>query len=126
MKAQEALRRTYKDLSRFSSELEKLVEKRTEELKEKNKQLVEAERLAALGRLTNRVAHDLRNPLTVIGSFARRMFEKMPDDDPNKNYLRIIIQEVRSLENRVSEIIRMERAEKTCVNLSATSGEEAD
>ena len=78
---------------------------------EKNKLLVEAERLAALGRVADSVAHDLRNPLTVIGGFARRMYEKMPNNDPNRKYLKIIIQEVRSLEKRVSEIIKMGRPE---------------
>ena len=111
VKAQAALNRAYRELSRFSSELERLVEERTRELTEKNKQLVEAERLAALGRVADSVAHDLRNPLTVIGGFARRMYEKMPNNDPNRKYLKIIIQEVRSLENSISEIIKMGRPE---------------
>jgi PAS domain S-box-containing protein len=126
VKAQEALARTYKELAHFSNDLEILVEERTEELKEKNKQLVEAERLAALGRIANSVAHDLRNPLTVIGGFARRMFETTPDDDPNKRYLRIMIEEVMRLENRVSQIISMEQAEKACEGLSPTSGEASE
>lgn len=36
------------------------------ELKEKTKKLVQAERLSAIGELTARLAHDLRNPLTVL------------------------------------------------------------
>ena len=70
--------------------------------------MIEAERIAALGKIANRIAHDLRNPLTVIGGFARRMYEKTPDDDPTKNYLRIMMKEVIVLENRVSEIIKIE------------------
>jgi PAS domain S-box-containing protein len=112
VKAEEALRKAHEELARFSMELEKIVEQRTEELKEKSKQLVEAERLAALGRITNRIAHDFRNPLTVIGGFTRRLFEKIPDNDPNKKYLRIILQEAMNLEARVSEIIRMGIAEE--------------
>ena len=111
VKAEEALREAHEELSRFSMDLEKIVEQRTEELKEKTKQLAEAERLAALGRITNRIAHDFRNPLTVIGGFARRLFEKTPDNDPNKKYLRIILQEVMNLETRVSEIVKMAKEE---------------
>lgn len=103
--AEEALREAHDHLYRFSQELEKKVHERTEELREKNNKLVEAEKLAALGKMANRVAHDLRNPLTIIGGFARRMHEKTPDDHPNKRYLRIIIKEIMILENRVSEIV---------------------
>lgn len=106
-KAEEALRRAHEELSRFSMDLERIVEHRTEELREKSEQLVKAERLAALGRITSRVAHDFRNPLTVIGGFTRRLFEKTPDHDPNKKYLKIVLQEVMNLEARVSEIIKM-------------------
>ena len=105
---EEALRKAHEELSNFSRDLEKIVLERTEELREKDKQLIEAERIAALGKIANRIAHELRNPLTVIGGFARRMFEKTPDDDPNKNYLRIMMKEVIVLENRVSEIIKIE------------------
>ncbi len=36
------------------------------ELREKTKKLAQAERLSAIGELTARLAHDLRNPLTVL------------------------------------------------------------
>jgi PAS domain S-box-containing protein len=105
---EEALRKAHEELSNFSRDLEKIVLARTEELREKDKQLIEAERIAALGKIVNRIAHELRNPLTVIGGFARRMYEKTPEDDPNKNYLRIMMKEVMILESRVSEIIKIE------------------
>jgi PAS domain S-box-containing protein len=111
VKAEEALRRAHEELSHFSMDLERVVEQRTEELKEKSNQLVEVEKLAAVGRIANRIAHDFRNPLTVIGGFTRRLFEKTSDQDSNKKYLRIILQEVRNLEARVSEIIKMAQEE---------------
>jgi len=106
--AEDSLRKAHEELYRFSQELEKRVQQRTEELKEKNGQLIEAERLAAQGKVANRVAHELRNPLTVIGGFARRMDAKTPDDDPNKKYLKVILSETKVLESKVSQIIRFE------------------
>ncbi|MDX1765068.1 MAG: PAS domain S-box protein, partial [bacterium] len=38
-------------------------------------QLTEAEKLAALGRLTQNIAHEIRNPLTAVGGFARRLVQ---------------------------------------------------
>ena len=108
VRAEEALHKAHEELSHFTETLEKMVEERTEELRETNTRLIEAERLATLGKLANKVAHELRNPLTVIGGFAKRMHEKTPDDDPRKRYLRIILKEVEMLESRVSDIIKIE------------------
>jgi hypothetical protein len=36
------------------------------------------------------------------------LYEKTPQDDAKKNYLRIMMEEVIVLENRLSEIIRIE------------------
>jgi signal transduction histidine kinase len=70
-------------------------------------QLVEAEKLAALGKIANRVADECRNSLTVVGGFARRLYENAPDTDPDKEYLGIIMKEVKVLEDKVSEIVRI-------------------
>jgi len=70
--------------------------------------LTGAERLAAIGKITNRVAHDLRNPLTVVGGFARRINKKASADDPNKKYLQMIVDEVMTMESKLSEITRIQ------------------
>jgi signal transduction histidine kinase len=106
--AEEELRRAHDSLSKFSQELEKKVQERTRELQEQSEKLVEAERLAALGTMANRVAHELRNSITVVGGFARRVYEKTPDNDPNKKYLQMMVDEVKLLEHKVSKILRIE------------------
>jgi PAS domain S-box-containing protein len=105
--AEEALRKVNEKLYSLSQELESKVQERTAELKEKSERLVEAERLTAVGKLADRVAHELRNSLTVVGGFARRMNEQTSDHDPNKKYLRIIAGEVMVLEEKLSEIIKV-------------------
>ncbi len=104
-KAETALREAHAQLEKLSLDLEKRVQERTEELKRKNKQLIQAERLAALGKMANRVAHELRNPMTAIGGFARRINERTPADDPNKRYAQMIVEAVVTMERKVSEII---------------------
>ena len=106
--AEEALQKAHEELYRFSQDLEKIVEERTIELQEKNKELLKAEKLAALGKMANRVAHDLRNSLTVVGGFARRLDEKTTEDDPKKRYVKIIVREVKVLEEKISHIIKIE------------------
>lgn len=82
----------------FSQELEKQVIKRTEELKQKSALLAQSEKLAALGEMADRVAHETRNPIVTIGGFARRMLREVPEDGPFHTYLELIIKEVERLE----------------------------
>mgnify|MGYP001035257669 CR=1 FL=1 len=105
--AEEALRKAHDELEAFNLELEEKVRERTQELKKKNRQLVEAERLAALGQMANTVAHELRNPLTAVGGFARRISKNMRADDPNKIYLEMVVEKVLTMENKVSEITKL-------------------
>ena len=97
----------YDEIYAFSRELEKKVQERTRKLEEKSKQLVEAERLAALGKMANMVADECRNSLTVVGGFSRRLYNKTPDDDPRKKDLGIIVEEVAALERKVSKIVKI-------------------
>ena len=108
---EEALRKARDELFDLSQELEKKVRERTAELRDKSIQLVEAEKLAAVGRMANRVAHELRNPLTVVGGFARRAYDRIPEDDPNRRYLAIIVDEVSGLERKIAQLIRTDNEE---------------
>ena len=62
------------------------------------------EKLAALGEMTARVAHEIRNPLSVIGGFANRLLEKNSCPG-SKRYLEIISSEVKRLERVVREAL---------------------
>jgi signal transduction histidine kinase len=62
--------------------------------------------------MANRVAHDLRNPLTAVGGFSRRLYKKMADDDPDKKYLAIVVEAVKALENNISRIIKIANDEE--------------
>jgi len=106
-RAEEALVKANDKLYRLSKHLEEKVRERAKTLEEKNRKLMYAERAAELGKIANRVAHELRNPLTVVGGFAHRMYKNAPDDDPHKKQLRIIVDAVMDLEDKVSEIIKI-------------------
>ncbi len=66
-----ARKRAEEELASHRQSLEALVEERTRELDEAQRELVRSERLAAIGQLTGTVSHELRNPLgTIRSSFA--------------------------------------------------------
>jgi signal transduction histidine kinase len=72
-------------------------------IRELHQLLLRSERLAALGELSSQVAHEIRNPLTAIGGFARSMERKMDQDDPDREHVEIIIKETERLERILTE-----------------------
>ena len=73
------------------------------ELKKLREKVAAAERMAALGEMAAKVAHEIRNPLLSIGGFARRL-EKRLDGDL-KEYSKIIVDEVGRLEGILNDAL---------------------
>lgn len=71
--------------------------------------LLHAERLSAIGEITAKVAHELRNPLAAMGGFARALVRKLPPDSPHQETLEIIIKEGMRLEGLVTELLDLAR-----------------
>ncbi len=78
-------------------------------LKETWRLVMQAERTAAVARFTSALAHELRNPLMVIGGFAKRLAGALCQDDPRCNYVKVIVQEVQQLEQLLSQIFKLNR-----------------
>lgn len=74
-------------VERVNLELEERVRERTEKLADANKQLVQAQKLEAIGTLAGGVAHDLNNVLAGIISYPELMLMKLPEDSPLRKYL---------------------------------------
>lgn len=75
-----------------------------EELKIVQSKLSQTERLAALAKLAQGVAHEVRNPVMVIGGFARRLLKQFEDNEPVTKNVGIILSETERLEQMVSDV----------------------
>lgn len=84
-----------------------------EELKYVQGKLIEAEKLSALGRLTADVAHEIRNPLTSIGGFAKRLNKILTPCTKEKEYSDIVISEVDRLERILRDVLTFSREAKS-------------
>jgi len=73
------------------------------ELKNLRERVIKTERMAALGEVAARVAHEIRNPLVSLGGFAKRLEKRL--DGGLKEYADIIAKEVERLETILNEIL---------------------
>ncbi len=84
--------------------LQEKLELTKEELQVVEEKLLQSQRLAALGKLSQGVAHEVRNPVMIIAGFTRRLQKRFPEGDPTKEMLAPILHEVHRLEQMVAEI----------------------
>jgi len=72
------------------------------EIKILQDRIIQTERLAALGQFVAEISHEIKNPLMMIGGFARQLANET-DDDTSRSKLNIIVSEVARLENLLTE-----------------------
>jgi hypothetical protein len=74
-------------------------------LREQQELIVRMEKMALVGRITSSIAHSVRNPLMIIGGFARSMLKNAAANDPKRDFIESIINETRQLEYVLDEIL---------------------
>lgn len=74
-------------------------------LKEQQELIVRMENMALVGRITSSIAHSVRNPLMIIGGFARSMLKNTPTSDPKRDFIESIVSETHQLEGVLDEIL---------------------
>ncbi|MEJ2364551.1 MAG: cache domain-containing protein [Deltaproteobacteria bacterium] len=68
-------------------------------------QIIQTEELKTLSNVSARLAHEIRNPLTSAGGFARRLLQEMDEDNPHRKKVEIIVHEVQRLEQILKMIL---------------------
>ncbi|HKK01138.1 MAG TPA: ATP-binding protein [Desulfuromonadales bacterium] len=96
------LKKARDELREWADTLEMRVEERTSEIKKIQSELLQSEKLAALGEMSAGIAHEVNNPLTGILMFASMLHEDPRLHPELKNDLLTILEETR----RCAKIVR--------------------
>jgi two-component system sensor histidine kinase HydH len=80
-----------------------------EKERRKHSALLRAESLAAIGRTVSEVAHDMKTPLIAIGGLVAQVSRTLPEDNPDRKKLDLVIQEAARLESMAKEMLAFGR-----------------
>ncbi|MEA2101028.1 MAG: response regulator [Thermodesulfobacteriota bacterium] len=74
------------------------------EIDDMRRQMINAEKMASLGKVVEGVAHEIRNSLTSLGGFSRRLDRCLNKEMPERVYLTYILEDVKRLETMIMDI----------------------
>ena len=89
------------EIKQWNAKLEQRVREKSSELERAHQEIIQAEKLAALGHMSAGMAHEIRNPLNSINLFAQILLSAEGLDEENQSYVYKITQEV----ERIDEIL---------------------
>ncbi|MBW1741481.1 MAG: PAS domain S-box protein [Deltaproteobacteria bacterium] len=91
------------------------------ERKRLEKKVLESERLATIGQGMAYISHEIKNPLMIIGGFAQQVLRKISQNGKNKEKLEIIINEIKRLEeflSDVTDLTKLSKPKKSIANIN--------
>ena len=98
-----------RSLMRANEHLETRVAEAVEAERGAQRQPRDAQRLTMMGEAAAQIAHEIKNPLALIGGYARRVGRRIPGDAVAHGELTIITEEVERLESLLRDLLEFAR-----------------
>jgi two-component system NtrC family sensor kinase len=108
----EKLKKAYADLEGKIEASNKELEIAYQMLIQRQEQLIQSEKMAALGQLSAGIAHEIRNPLTSIKIFIQSLEKESEGEENQKEDFRIILKEIDRINEHVTLFLNFARPEE--------------
>jgi signal transduction histidine kinase len=99
-------------MSSFNSMVEKLGKTKGELEQYHYRQMERADRLASVGEMAAGIAHEVKNPLAGISGAITVLAEDFADDDPRKQIVDEVLQQIKRLDKTVNDLLYFGRPGK--------------
>lgn len=96
----------------FNSMIQKLKEAQEEIMRYHQEQMLRADRLASLGEIASRLAHEIKNPLAGISSVIKVLEEEADKGEPRKDIFGEMLSQIKGLSNLVDNLLSYSRITK--------------
>lgn len=99
----------FSTLAKSFNQMARSLRKSKEELRKAYQRLVQKEMMAALGELTARIAHEIKNPLGIIKGSAQILVDETESPEVKVEVGGYIVEEVNRLNNKVLDLLNYAR-----------------
>lgn len=112
LRAEEAIQMQNDRHARLNAEHQSKIEESTriiEKMDHLQDKLVQSEKLASVGRLSATLAHEIRNPLSIIKSSMEIVEEEVPEESPSGAALSVIREETDRMDRIITDLLNFAR-----------------
>lgn len=96
-----------------NAKLYKNLQDKMEELKHSQALLSRAEKFSFLGNLAARLAHEIKNPMTAIGTFIQLLPHKYDDEEFRRDFYQVAMDETIRVNNLITELLDLVRPKES-------------
>jgi len=96
-----------------NAKLYKSLQDKMEELRHSQALLSRAEKFSFLGNLAARLAHEIKNPMTAIGTFIQLLPHKYDDVEFRQDFYKVAMEETMRVNNLITELLDLVRPKES-------------